>query len=126
MVGRPGRDQILPTDSGSENGMARTARKLRVRADYLIVGGGMAGLSALVEARRRGIDAICLEAHAKPGGRIRTVRKRRVANYPIELGAEFVPGPLMKRLCESLGLGRVVGRVARRPLRAGGRRTRPA
>jgi monoamine oxidase len=64
----------------------------------------MAGISALAEARRRGIDAICLEAHTKPGGRIRTVRKRRIANYPIELGAEFVHGPLMKQLCESLGL----------------------
>src|SRR5215472_12463498 len=104
MLGRPGRDQVRPTDSGSKNGMARTARKLRVRADYLIVGGGMAGISALAEARRRGIYAICLEAHTKPGGRVRTVRIRRLATYPIELGAEFVHGPLMKQLCESLGL----------------------
>jgi monoamine oxidase len=64
----------------------------------------MAGISALAEARRRGIYAICLEAHTKPGGRIRTVRNRRLATYPIELGAEFVHGPLMKQLCESLGL----------------------
>jgi monoamine oxidase len=64
----------------------------------------MAGISALAEAQRRGIDAICLEAHTKPGGRIRTVRKRRVANYPIELGAEFVHGRLMKHVCELLGL----------------------
>jgi monoamine oxidase len=84
--------------------MARTARKLRVWADYLIVGGGMAGLSALAEARRRGIYAICLEAHTRPGGRIRTVRNRRLARYPIELGAEFVHGPLMKQLCKALGL----------------------
>jgi len=64
----------------------------------------MAGVSALAEARRLGMNAICLEAHRKPGGRIRTVRNRRVANYPIELGPEFVHGSLMKRLCESLGL----------------------
>jgi monoamine oxidase len=64
----------------------------------------MAGLGAVAETRRLGIDAICLEARAKPGGRIRTVRNRRLAHYPIELGAEFVHGPLMKRLCESLGL----------------------
>ena len=82
----------------------RTPRKLRTNADYLILGGGMAGTSALAEARRQGISAICLEAHRKPGGRIRTVRNRRIANYPIELGAEFVHGPLMKRLCESIGL----------------------
>src|SRR5580658_706682 len=82
----------------------RTPRNLRTKADFLIIGGGMAGMSALAEARRLGIDAICLEARAKPGGRIRTVRNRRIANYPIELGAEFVHGAFMKELCESLGL----------------------
>jgi monoamine oxidase len=82
----------------------RTPRKLRTKTDFLIIGGGMAGMAALAEARRLGINAICLEAHAKPGGRIRTVRNRRVANYPIELGAEFAHGALMKQLCDSLGL----------------------
>jgi polyamine oxidase len=79
-------------------------RKLQTKADFLIIGGGMAGISALREARRLGVYAICLEAHSKPGGRIRTVRNRRIANYPIELGAEFVHGSSMKKLCESLGL----------------------
>jgi monoamine oxidase len=55
-------------------------------------------------ARRRGVDAICLEAHTKPGGRIRTVRNRRIATYPLELGAEFVHGSAMKQLCQALGL----------------------
>jgi monoamine oxidase len=82
----------------------RIPRKLRTKADYLILGGGMAGISALAETRRLGISAICLEAHKKPGGRIRTVRNRRMANYPIELGAEFVHGSTTKQLCESLGL----------------------
>jgi monoamine oxidase len=84
--------------------VVRTARKLRTNSDLLIIGGGITGMSALAEARRQGADAICLEARAKPGGRIRTVRNRRMASYPIELGAEFVHGPLMKQLCESLGL----------------------
>ena len=83
---------------------ARKPAKLRTKADYLIIGGGIAGMAALAEARRIGIDAICLEARTKPGGRIRTERNRRMANYPIELGPEFVHGPLMKGLCESLGL----------------------
>lgn len=61
-------------------------------------------MAALAESRRLGISAICLEAHRKPGGRIRTVRNRRIANYPIELGPEFVHGSLMKQLCESIGL----------------------
>jgi polyamine oxidase len=84
--------------------MWRAPRKQRTNADFLIVGGGMAGISALAEARRQGISAICLEAGARPGGRIRTVRNRRIADYPIELGAEFVHGPLMKQLAGSLGL----------------------
>jgi len=85
-------------------GAMRTPRKLQMKADFLIIGGGMAGMSALAEARRLGISAICLEARTKPGGRIRTVRNRRIANYPIELGPEFVHGSSMKQLCESLGL----------------------
>ncbi|HEV8062329.1 MAG TPA: NAD(P)/FAD-dependent oxidoreductase [Gemmataceae bacterium] len=85
-------------------GTVRTPRKLRTKADFLIVGGGMAGISALAETRRLGINAICLEAHTKPGGRIRTVRNRRIVNCPIELGAEFVHGCSMRQLCESLGL----------------------
>jgi polyamine oxidase len=84
--------------------VVRTPRRQRTNTDLLIVGGGIAGTSALAEARRRGVDAICLEARTRVGGRIRTVRNRGVADYPIELGAEFVHGPLMKRVCESLGL----------------------
>ena len=82
----------------------RASRKQRTNSDFLIIGGGMAGIAALAEARRQGINAICLEAAGKLGGRIRTARNRRVAPYPIELGAEFVHGPLMRQLCESLGL----------------------
>lgn len=85
-------------------GTMGTARKLQTNTDFLIVGGGIAGISALAEARRLGINSICLEAHAKPGGRIRTARNRRLANYPLELGAEFVHGTVMKELCASLGL----------------------
>jgi polyamine oxidase len=81
-----------------------TPRRMRTNADFLIIGAGMAGLSALAAAQRLGINAIGLEARSKPGGRIRTVRNRRIADYPIELGPEFVHGSFMKELCESLGL----------------------
>jgi len=84
--------------------MARTPRKLQTRTDFIVLGGGIAGLSALAEAHRRGINAIGLEAKGAVGGRIRTVWDRRVARYPIELGAEFVHGPRMQEVCDSLGL----------------------
>jgi len=47
-------------------GTLRTPRKLQTKADFLIIGGGMAGMSALAEARRLGIYAICFEARPKP------------------------------------------------------------
>jgi monoamine oxidase len=81
-----------------------TPRKLRTNTDLLILGGGIAGIAAASAARRAGMSAICLEARSRTGGRIRTVRNRRIAKYPIELGAEFVHGAAMKDLCESLGL----------------------
>jgi len=84
--------------------MARTPRKLQTRTDFIVLGGGIAGLSALAQAHRRGINAIGLEAKGTIGGRIRTVWDRRVARYPIELGAEFVHGPRMRDVCDSLGL----------------------
>jgi monoamine oxidase len=84
--------------------MPRTPRKLQTRTDFIVLGAGIAGLAALAEARHRGINAIGLEAKGIVGGRIRTAWDRRVASYPIELGAEFVHGPRMRELCESLGL----------------------
>ena len=84
--------------------MPRTSRKLQTHTDFLVLGGGIAGLAALAEARRRGINAIGLEAKGRIGGRIRTVWDRRVARYPVELGAELVHGPTMRQLAESLGL----------------------
>src|SRR5689334_13564744 len=84
--------------------MARAYGKRHTKTDFVIIGGGIAGLAALVEARRLGISAIGLEAKARLGGRVRTAHDRRVAAHPIELGAEFVHGPRMRELCESLGL----------------------
>src|SRR5689334_11693820 len=63
--------------------MPRAPRKLQTRTDVLVLGAGIAGLAALAEARRRGINAIGLEAKGAVGGRIRTAWDRRVAHYPI-------------------------------------------
>src|SRR5687768_354184 len=40
----------------------------------LIIGGGMAGLVAAYELRRRGHDALVLEAQGRVGGRVYTLR----------------------------------------------------
>lgn len=62
--------------------------------DVLIVGAGMAGLTAARELSAAGLTVIVLEAADRIGGRIRTerVREGRSEAEVIELGAEFVHG----------------------------------
>src|SRR5215217_2339501 len=55
----------------------------------LVIGGGIAGLSAAVELARNGVHSILIEARDRLGGRIHTVRHGQL---PIELGAEFIHG----------------------------------
>ncbi len=59
--------------------------------EVLIVGAGAAGLSALRELSQAGVEAVCLEARDRIGGRILTVTDPLSA-LPIELGPEFIHG----------------------------------
>jgi monoamine oxidase len=59
--------------------------------DVVVVGAGVAGLSATSALKHAGKNVQCLEATNRIGGRILTVRHPLVA-LPIELGAEFVHG----------------------------------
>src|SRR5690349_12759592 len=64
----------------------------------IIIGGGIAGLSAANELLRHGCIVTVLEAKGRFGGRIHTIRE---GNLPIELGAEFIHGkskPLLKAI----------------------------
>lgn len=58
--------------------------------DVLIVGAGVAGLSAALELKRRGLSCLVIEALDKPGGRART--RRGPAGAPIDLGAHWLHG----------------------------------
>ncbi len=60
-------------------------------ADVVIVGAGVAGLTAAGELAAAGADVRILEARSRPGGRIWTVRDPGLSR-PVELGAEFVHG----------------------------------
>ena len=67
----------------------------------IIIGGGIAGLSAARELLRHGCVVTVLEAKRRFGGRIHTIRERKI---PIELGAEFIHGkskPLLRAIREA-------------------------
>ena len=59
--------------------------------DVIVIGAGVSGLAALAEIDKAGLNAMCLEARDRIGGRILTIHDR-LAPIPIELGAEFVHG----------------------------------
>ena len=67
----------------------------------IIIGGGIAGLSAARELSRNGCVVTMLEAKKRFGGRIHTIREGAL---PIELGAEFIHGkskPLLSAIREA-------------------------
>lgn len=59
-------------------------------ADVLVLGAGVAGLSAARALRAAGLSVLVLEARGRLGGRVFTLREGR--GSPVELGAEFVHG----------------------------------
>jgi monoamine oxidase len=64
------------------------------RADVLVIGAGMAGLSAAHALVDTDLDVLVLEARDRLGGRTHT--DRHFAGFPVELGAEFVHGARVK------------------------------
>ncbi len=60
-------------------------------ANVIILGAGVAGLSAAMEISRAGGKVLILEARERLGGRILTCHDS-VCNVPVELGAEFIHG----------------------------------
>jgi phytoene dehydrogenase-like protein len=61
------------------------------QADIIVIGAGMAGLTAAHELSNRGLKVLILEARGRVGGRIFTLHPR-TTSVPIELGAEFIHG----------------------------------
>ena len=57
--------------------------------NVLVIGGGIAGLTAARQLTSAGLQVTLLEARDRLGGRIFT---QHTPEYPVELGAEFVHG----------------------------------
>src|SRR5271163_1060821 len=72
----------IPT--GSEQEAATSSS-----ADVLVIGAGIAGLTAARALAQAGVRVLVLEAQNRIGGRILT---ERIGEQVIELGAEFVHG----------------------------------
>ena len=58
----------------------------------LVLGAGLAGLSAAYQLVNAGHDVTLLEAKPTPGGRVHTLREPFIQNQVAEAGAMFVPG----------------------------------
>jgi len=60
--------------------------------DAIVLGAGMAGLSAAEQLSKAGFRVLVIEARSRIGGRIHTIH---AAGWPtpVELGAEFIHGP---------------------------------
>jgi len=57
----------------------------------IVIGAGLAGLSAAYELTRLGHDVTILEARTRPGGRVFTIREPFSDNLYAEAGAQYVP-----------------------------------
>ena len=64
--------------------------KIRDSADALVIGAGMAGVTAGRELVRAGLSVIVVEGGDRIGGRLRTIRD--FSEQPVEAGAEFIHG----------------------------------
>lgn len=60
------------------------------QADVVVIGAGVAGLTAARALTREGARVVVLEAARRVGGRVRT--ERDFAGIPVEAGAEFIHG----------------------------------
>ena len=58
----------------------------------LVLGAGLAGLSAAYELQNLGHTVSVLEAQSRPGGRVRTLREPFAPGFYAEAGAEWIPG----------------------------------
>ncbi|MBP3222431.1 MAG: FAD-dependent oxidoreductase [Actinomycetaceae bacterium] len=72
-------------------------------ADIVIIGGGLAGLTAAYQAVKKGITPILLEERGRPGG---LVCSGAIGDVTIDIGAESyaIRTPTVSQLCKELGL----------------------
>ena len=65
---------------------------MKLDADDIVLGAGLAGLGAAKTLGDTGQSVVVLEARSRAGGRVHTVRDAATL-YPIERGPEWVGAP---------------------------------
>jgi monoamine oxidase len=92
--------------AGTEPPAVATAVPADKRRKVIVLGAGLAGLCAAHELARSGHEVTVLEAHSRPGGRMRTMREPFADGLYAEAGAvDYADGsPHVKRYVKELGL----------------------
>jgi oxygen-dependent protoporphyrinogen oxidase len=83
---------------------------MNARPHIIVVGGGIAGLTAAYTLQQRGFDVEVLERNDEPGGRMRSERH---GGFVVDRGAQFVASSYrnMRALVDELGLKPQVRRL---------------
>ncbi len=77
----------------------------------IVIGAGIAGLTAAYELQKRGLEVVVVEKEATPGGRMRSERH---GDYVIERGAQFIASSYrnMRALAAELGIADQIEKLA--------------
>jgi monoamine oxidase len=82
----------VPAAAAACGGTERSHGTRTVRTRVVVIGAGLAGLAAACELSRAGVEVRVLEARARPGGRVHTLRAPFDDGLYAEAGAVFIPG----------------------------------
>jgi monoamine oxidase len=96
----------VPAAAAACGGTERSRGTGTERTRVVVIGAGLAGLAAAYELSQAGVEVRVLEARARPGGRVHTLRAPFDDGLYAEAGAVFIPShhPTTLRFVRELGL----------------------